>query len=81
MRKATALPASILRLPDRGIVRPGAIADLVLFEPSRVRARSDYIDPFAHAQGFDLVVLAGVPVFEQGERTGRAGQVLRSMLR
>ena len=81
VRKATALPASILRLPDRGIVRPGAIADLVLFEPSRVRARSDYIDPFAHAQGFDLVVLAGVPVFEQGERTGRAGQVLRSMLR
>ncbi|WP_166816004.1 N-acyl-D-amino-acid deacylase family protein [Luteimonas yindakuii] len=77
VRKATALPASILRLPDRGSVRVGAIADLVLFDPARVRARSDYVDPFAHAEGFDLVVLAGVPVFEQGERTATAGQVLR----
>lgn len=77
VRKTTGLPASILRLPDRGAIRAGAQADLVLFDPSRVRARSDYADPFAPAEGFDLVVVNGRVAFEQGERVASAGRLLR----
>lgn len=77
VRKATGLPASILRLPDRGVLREGAVADAVLFDPSRVRAHADYVDPTAQAEGFDLVLLNGTPAFEDGERVAAAGRMLR----
>ena len=77
VRKVTGLPASILRLPDRGVVREGAVADLVLFDPARVRARADYVNPTAQAEGFDLVLLNGVPASEDGERIAAAGRMLR----
>jgi N-acyl-D-aspartate/D-glutamate deacylase len=77
VRKATSLPASILGLADRGIVRPDAKADLVLFDPKSVHARADYVDPTAHAEGFDLVMVNGQAVFEGGERVARAGRLLR----
>lgn len=78
VRKATALPAHILRLADRGTVRPGAMADLILFDPARVRARSTYIDLFAMAEGFDLVMVNGVPAFEAGKQVGMPGRLLRA---
>lgn len=77
VRKATSLPASILGLGDRGVVREGAKADLVLFDPARVRARADYIDPTALAEGFDLVLVNGRPAFEGGTAVDRAGRMLR----
>lgn len=77
VRKATGLPASILRLRDRGTIRAGAKADLVLFDPAAVRDRATYVDPFALAEGFDLVVLNGQPAWERGGRVARAGRVLR----
>ena len=77
VRKVTGLPASILRLSDRGVVREGAVADLVLFDPSRVRARADYVNPTAQAEGFDLVLVNGTPAFEDGERIAVAGGLLR----
>ncbi len=78
VRKAAALPARILRLPDRGVVRPGMKADLILFAPDRVKARSTYLDPFAQAEGFDMVMVNGRPAFEEGERVGAAGRLLRA---
>lgn len=77
VRKATSLPAAILGLRDRGVVREGAKADLVLFDPSRVRARADYVDPTAMAEGFDLVLVNGRAAFEGGEPGQRAGRMLR----
>ncbi len=77
VRKATSLPASILRLADRGTIREGARADLVLFDPVRVHARADYVHPSVQAEGFDLVVVNGQPAFEAGEPVGRAGRLLR----
>jgi N-acyl-D-aspartate/D-glutamate deacylase len=77
VRKATSLPASILRLPDRGTIRPGAQADLVLFDPAKVHAKADYVHPTTRAEGFDLVVVNGQPAFEAGEAVGRAGRLLR----
>lgn len=77
VRRATALPAAILGLHDRGVLREGAKADVVLFDPGRVRARADYVDPFRHAEGFDLVVVNGQPAYEDGARVGVAGRQLR----
>jgi len=79
VRKATSFPARILRLPDRGTIRPGAKADLILFDPAKVRARSTYVDPFARAQGFDLVMVNGQPALENGQRTARPGRLLRAV--
>jgi N-acyl-D-aspartate/D-glutamate deacylase len=78
VRKATGFPARILRLPDRGLIRPGAKADLLLFDPARVRARSTYVDPLAIAEGFDLVMVNGQRAFEEGRKVGAAGALLRA---
>ena len=78
VRKSTGYPAQILRLADRGVVRAGARADLILFDPAKVRARSTYVDPFAMAEGFDLVMVNGRPAFEGGTRVGRSGRLLRA---
>jgi N-acyl-D-aspartate/D-glutamate deacylase len=78
VRKATGFPAQTLRLPDRGVVRAGAKADLVLFDPNKVKARSTFVDPFAMAEGFDLVMVNGQPAFEGGKRVGFSGKLLRA---
>lgn len=78
VRKGTGFPANILRLGDRGLVRPGMKADLILFDPARVKARSTYVDPFAKAEGFDLVMVGGKPAYEGGARVGKAGKLLRA---
>lgn len=77
VRKMTSLPASIIGLVNRGTIRAGAMADLVLFDPAKVRARSDYVNPTAVAAGVDLVVVNGQPAFEAGEPAGRLGRLLR----
>jgi N-acyl-D-aspartate/D-glutamate deacylase len=78
IRKATGLPARILRLRDRGVIRVGAKADLIVFDPARIRARSTYVDPFAMAEGIDLVMVNGQPAFEGGKRAGGFGRLLRA---
>ena len=78
VRKATGFPAQTLRLPDRGVIRAGARADLLVFDPAKVRARSTYVDPFAMAEGFDLVMVNGEAAFEGGRRVAKAGRLLRA---
>lgn len=78
VRKATSYPAQILRLADRGTIRQGAIADLLLFDPARVRARATYVDPFAKAEGFDLVMVNGRVAYAEGSKVGRPGTLLRA---
>lgn len=57
------------RLGDRGTVRPGAVADLVVVDPARVAARSSYEHPMQLAEGIDDVLVAGVPVLADGSLT------------
>lgn len=78
IRKATGYPAQILRLADRGVLLVGARADLILFDPAKVKARSTYMDPFARAEGMDLVMVNGTPAFESGKRIATAGRLLRA---
>jgi N-acyl-D-aspartate/D-glutamate deacylase len=55
----------------------GAKADLVLFDPAKVKARADYVHSTVMAEGFDLVVVNGEPAYEDGKAAGRAGRLLR----
>ncbi len=78
VRKGSGLPAHILRLGDRGVIRPGMQADLILFDPAKVKARSSYVDPFAKAEGFDLVMVGGQAAYEGGARVAKRGKLLRA---
>lgn len=72
-------PAARLGLHDRGIVAPGAVADLVLFDPVAVRDEATYQDPMRPARGFDLVLVGGRPVWREGRATGETpGRGLRA---
>lgn len=75
----SARPAARLRLADRGLVRPGMAADLVLFDPEAVNDRATYREPRALATGFEWTFVNGVAVWRQGHVTGDLpGRVLRS---
>jgi N-acyl-D-amino-acid deacylase len=70
--------ASKLGLRDRGLVRPGAFADLTLFDPARVIDRATCEEPFRYGEGTEYVVVNGQVVLEKGKHTGaRPGRALR----
>ena len=87
VRKMTSFPAQRFGLHDRGVLRPGLKADLVLFDLARVRDRATNPPPHAfpfenvphrYAEGFDWVLVNGVPVVADGEHTGALpGRVLK----
>ena len=77
IRKMTALPAQRLGWKDRGILREGAIADLVLFDPDTVIDRSTFAEPTLTPVGIEKVFVNGVAVWSDGKATGeRPGRVL-----
>jgi N-acyl-D-amino-acid deacylase len=78
IRKMTSLPAARLRLRDRGLVRPGLKADLVLFDPFQVADRSTFAQPGLISEGIKRVFVNGVEVWRDGRTTGqRPGKALR----
>lgn len=78
VHRMTGLAAAHMGLPDRGVLRPGAIADLVLFDPETVTDRATTEDPHRPADGIVQVWVAGRPVWRDGAPTGeRPGRVLR----
>ncbi len=77
IRKMTAFPAQRLGLVDRGLVRPGMKADLVVFDPARVRDLATFEKPHQYAEGVAHVITNGQVVFEGGAMTAaRPGAVL-----
>jgi N-acyl-D-amino-acid deacylase len=79
VRRITSLPAERLQLLDRGRLRPGAIADIVVFDPARVRDASSLNEPRRHPEGFDHVVLGGICTLRGGQRTAaNPGRVIRA---
>lgn len=77
IRKMTSLPAQRFRLVERGLLRPGMWADVVVFDAATVRDAATFEKPHAYAEGFRYVLVNGVVTVEQGKHTGaRAGQVL-----
>jgi N-acyl-D-amino-acid deacylase len=78
VRKMTSLPASRMRLRDRGFLRGGMAADLVSFDPSTVRERATYADPLRYSEGIPYVAVNGQLVVDEGRITAaRPGRVLR----
>jgi dihydroorotase/N-acyl-D-amino-acid deacylase len=78
IRKFSALPAQRMRLADRGILKAGMWADVVIFDPATVRDMADFENPNQLSQGMEFVLVNGVPVIEQGKMTGALpGKVLR----
>jgi N-acyl-D-amino-acid deacylase len=78
IHRMTGLPASILGLPDRGRIEPGAVADLVVFDPTTVAATSTYDDPTALPIGVEAVLVAGGVAMDGGRPVDvRRGRVLR----
>jgi N-acyl-D-amino-acid deacylase len=77
VRKMTAFPAARLWLSDRGILRPGLKADIVVFDPSKVRDTATYVQPHQYAEGIPYVIVNGQVIVENGAMTdARPGQVL-----
>ncbi|MBM3774273.1 MAG: D-aminoacylase [Acidobacteria bacterium] len=78
IRKMSSLPARTFGFRDRGLLREGYWADLVLFDPARVRDQATFAQPHQFSEGFDLVLVNGAPVVEEGKVTGaRPGKILR----
>jgi N-acyl-D-amino-acid deacylase len=78
IRKFSALPAQRMRLIDRGVMKAGMWADVVVFDPAAVRDLATFDNPNQLSQGMDYVLVNGVLVIDQGKMTGaKPGKVLR----
>jgi dihydroorotase/N-acyl-D-amino-acid deacylase len=78
IRKFSALPAQRLRLTDRGVLKQGMWADVVVFDPETVRDLATFDDPNRFSEGMEYVLVDGVPVIANGKMTGALpGKVLR----
>jgi N-acyl-D-amino-acid deacylase len=78
IRKMSALPAQRLRLTDRGVLKAGMWADVVIFDPATVRDLATFDNPNQLSEGMDYVMVNGVPVIDQSKMTGALpGKVLR----
>ena len=79
IRRCTSAPAARVGLTDRGVLRPGARADIVVFDPARIRDTATFEAPHRFADGIELVLVNGVVAVDRGRHTGeRAGQVLHA---
>jgi len=77
IHKMTGMVARKLGLADRGVLRAGARADVVIFDPARIHDRSSYLDPKQHPSGLAHVFVNGAWTVRDGRHTGvRAGRVL-----
>ena len=72
VHKMTGRTAQVFGIPDRGTIRPGAFADLVLFDPTTIRDMATYADPTAQSLGVEEVWTNGESVFAGGDITGAA---------
>jgi len=78
IRSASGLPADILKLTDRGYLKAGLAADVVVFDPKEFRDTATYDDPQQYATGIRYVFVAGQPAVDRGIPTGAlAGRALR----
>ena len=71
IRKITFMPAAKLGLRDRGVIKEGYFADLVIFDPEKISDRATYTDPEQYPVGIDYVIVNGTIVLDHGEHTNQ----------
>jgi dihydroorotase/N-acyl-D-amino-acid deacylase len=78
IRKFTALPAQRMRFTDRGVLKAGMAADIVIFDPATIHDLATFENPNQLSEGMEYVLVNGVPVIAEGKMTGALpGRVLR----
>ena len=78
IRKMSGYPAARLRLLDRGLLRPGMKADIVIFDPAKIQDKADYANPHQYAEGVRELIINGEPVISAGALTERRpGRILK----
>lgn len=78
IRKMTSLPAQMIGLLDRGLIRPNNYADIVIFNPDTIIDKGTYANPHQYPEGIEYVIVNGNIVVQKGEHTGNLpGKVLR----
>jgi dihydroorotase/N-acyl-D-amino-acid deacylase len=78
IRKFSALPAERMRLADRGVLKAGMWADVVIFDPATITDRATFENPNQLSEGMQYVLVDGVPVIEGGKATNALpGKVIR----
>ena len=78
IRKMTSLPAQRVGIRERGILKPGFYADMVMFDPDSVADKATFENPHQYSEGMSLVMVNGKPVWENGKFTGNLpGRILR----
>jgi N-acyl-D-amino-acid deacylase len=70
VRSSTSLPAQIMGIHDRGLLREGLAGDVVIFDPATVRDKATFSEPHQYAEGIDFVLVNGKFVVEGGKLTG-----------
>jgi N-acyl-D-amino-acid deacylase len=79
VRRMTSLPAQKFGLRDRGLIREGMAADIVIFDEKEVKDVSTYDKPHAYSTGFRYILVNGIAVVEEGKHNGmRSGKALSS---
>jgi len=77
IRSMTTLPAQIMGIKDRGTLREGVWADVVIFDPAKIRDAATFVQPHQYTEGVEYVLVNGEFVVDEGKITGRLpGKVL-----
>lgn len=78
IRRMTGAPAQLLRLKDRGFIKEGYKADIVVFDPKTIKDRATYEEPLLEPVGIEHVLVNGVQTVKFGEYTGStSGEIIR----
>jgi N-acyl-D-amino-acid deacylase len=78
IRRMTSLPARTFAFKDRGVLREGAAADILVFDPDKVQDKSTFTNPHQYSEGFNYVLVNGKVAVDEGKLTeARAGAILR----
>lgn len=79
IRRITSLPAQKLGLKNRGVLKTGFYADMVIFDPKAILDKATFVQPHQYSEGIEFVIVNGKIAVEKGEHTGElAGRVLTS---
>ncbi len=78
IRRITSLPAKVFKIRDRGLIKPGAYADIVIFDFNSISDIEDPLEPRKYPKGIRYVIVNGVVVVENGKHTGaKPGKILK----